>query len=489
MKKALLVLGGLVLLFLVVLLVGALTFRSQQLTSFKPVQLKVDEAALAARLSKAIQLKTISHQDPKKTSKEAFVALHKHLETSFPKVHATLKREVVNQHSLLYTWQGSDKARKPALLLAHMDVVPVEPDTRKGWKHPPFSGLIRGGFIWGRGTMDDKSSVVGILEAVEHLLAKGFKPKRTFYFAFGHDEEIGGEQGAMKIAALLKKRKVKLAYVQDEGLVITKGILKQVDKPIALIGIAGKGYVSLELSVQGKGGHSSMPPAHTTVGRLSSAIHKLERKPMPARLEGPVRKLFEYTGPEMSFPMRMLFGNLWLLGGLVKGQLAKKAPTNAMIRTTMAATMFNAGVKENVLPSKATAVVNFRILPGDSSKKVLAHVKQTIADDSIKVKVLPGKKEPSLISSTTSASFQVFQKTVHQLFPKAVVAPSLVIGFTDSRHFKAVTENTYRFIPIRVTPADLGRIHGTNERISTKNYAEVVRFYIQLLKNSNPGKL
>ena len=209
-----------------------------------------------------------------------FLALHEYLKETFPKVHSGLTKETINDYSLLYTWKGSDETLKPILLMAHLDVVPVEPASEADWQHPPFEGQIQDGYIWGRGALDDKAGVMGLLEAVETLLAEGFRPKRTIYLAFGHDEELGGPNGAAKIAELLLSRKVELDYVLDEGLIIANGILP-VSKPVALIGIAEKGFVSLELSVETEGGHSSMPPPNTAIGILSEAVNKLEEGQMP----------------------------------------------------------------------------------------------------------------------------------------------------------------------------------------------------------------
>ena len=370
--------------------------------------------------------------------------------------------------------------------MAHIDVVPAEPETEGDWTCPPFEGRIAEGYIWGRGALDYKEAVLGILEAVETLLGEGFRPRRTVYLAFGHDEEVGGQGGAAQIADLLHSRGVELEFVLDEGLAITEGIAPNVAKPVALVGIAEKGCVSVELTVESEGGHSATPPEHTAIGLLSTAIHKLERRQLPARMEAPARQLFTHLAPEMSFAMRMVFANLWLLGGLVKRQLAAAPATNALIRTTTAATIIEAGVKENVLPVKARAVVNFRMLPGDSMASVLEHVRQTVDDPRVTVKLLGDRKsEPSFVSNTDSPSFKALVRTIRQVFPEVVVTPGLVLGATDSRHYARVSDNIYRFIPIWVRPGDLDRVHGTDERISIKDYEQVVRFYIQLIRNSD----
>jgi len=335
--------------------------------------------------------------------------------------------------------------------------------------------------------MDDKVAVTGILEAVETLLGEGFQPRRTIYIAFGHDEEVGGQGGGALIADLLESRGADLEYVLDEGLLITDGIVPSIPKPVALVGIAEKGYVSIELTVEGVGGHSSMPPQQTAVGILSSAIHRLEQNPFPARLEGPGREMFDYLAPEMPFGMKVVLANLWLFGGLVESQLAASPATNAAIRTTTAATMFEGSVKENVLPTYARAVVNFRILFGESIASVMERVRRTIDDPRVQMRTLVREiSEPSPISGTDAPSFEVLQRTIHQVFPEVLVAPGLMLAATDSRHYAGLSGNVYRFSPMWAGPEDLDRIHGTNERISVENYEQIVRFYVQLIHNSAP---
>jgi carboxypeptidase PM20D1 len=438
-----------------------------------------------ARLAEAIRYRTISHGTDAPVEEQAMLGFHQFLERSFPKVHVSLKRETVSAFSLLYTWEGSDPSLKPILLAAHMDVVPVEPETEDNWTHPPFAGVIADGFIWGRGALDMKQSLMGILEAVEILLGEGFTPRRTVYLAFGHDEEIGGSNGAAKIVELLEQRRVRLEFTLDEGLVVTHGILPGVARPAALIGVAEKGLMTLELTAQGEGGHASMPPRTTAVGKLGQALHRLAANPMPAALKSPVAEMFEHLGPEMPFMTRVVLANRWLLEPLLLGRLEAAAATNALIRTTIAPTIVGGGSKENVLPTVATAILNVRILQGDSIESVIEHVQATINDAEVTVRQVGNEpSEPSQISDIGSSSFAVLRSTVHQVFPDATVAPGLLIGRTDSRHYAGIADNSYRFLPMRLTREDLKRIHGTDERVAVDNYAEIIRFYIQLLRNA-----
>jgi carboxypeptidase PM20D1 len=366
-----------------------------------------------------------------------------------------------------------------------MDVVPVEEMTGAQWAHPPFDGVISEGYVWGRGTMDDKSSVFGILEAAEMLLAEGFEPRRTVYIAFGHDEEIGGKAGAARIAAVLADRGVRLSYVLDEGLFIAERVVPGVGRPVALVGIAEKGFLSLTLTVEAETGHSSTPPTHTAIGVLSMAVNKLEENQFPEDVGGIPGQMFDYVGPEMTWGMKVVFANLWLFRPLVQRQLAASPGTNASIRTTTAVTVIEGGIKDNVLPSRARAIVNFRILPGDTIEGVMKRVRNVINDPRVKIeKYGDDFDEPSSVSDVDSEEFRVLHKTIRQVFPDVVVAPALVVGATDARHYGKLTGSVYRFLPFHFNNEDISRLHGTNERLSVENYLQGVRFYYQLINNS-----
>lgn len=486
MKKILILLLAAVVVLAGVLLFNTLSFHSKQLKA-EAVPLYPTDDAVVQRLSRAIQFQTVSYQDSGKMDTSAFNGLHRFLKTSFPLVDSLLTLEKINTYSLLYKWQGSNPDLKPILLMAHQDVVPVDPLTLSGWAHPPFAGVVKDGFIFGRGALDIKSGITSQLEAVEFLLKQNFKPARTVYLAYGHDEEIGGRQGALQIANHLEQQHVELEYVLDEGGSIISGIVPGVEKPVAIIGIAEKGYVSLELTVEEEGGHSSMPPKQSAIGILSAAITKLETHPFPTQMDGAGSVLFDYVGPEMDFGMRLVFANRWLFGPVIESQLDKKNSTRASMHTTTAATIFKSGEKENVLPIKAYAVVNFRIMPGDSSQGVIAYVKKVINDERIKITTTSQQPdEPSGVSDLHSEAFKMVHQTTAEIFPDVLVAPYLVLGATDSKHYKNLTKNIFRFEPTRLDDADLKRIHGTDERISIESYKETISFYIQLIKNSNP---
>lgn len=446
-----------------------------------PVDLDAQRAL--ERFSGAIQIPTISDSELAPVRSEEFARLHAYLREQFPQAHSRLRREVLQGHSLLYTWPGQDPTLPPVVLIAHMDVVPVEAGTEHKWTHPPFSGAVADGFVWGRGTLDDKISVLGLLEAAEWLVSREFQPRRTIYLAFGHDEEVGGDQGAMEIAKELERRGVKAEFVLDEGGSLIADLLESLDGPVACIGIAEKGSVGVRLEVHATGGHSSAPPRHTAVGLVARALARLEEHPMSPTLVPPMRAFLQWLGPELPFSYRLVVGNLWLFEPLLLRALGGQAATNASTRTTAAATMVGGGVKENVLPATVWAVVNYRILPGDTVESILGHVREVVGDPSVQVTALPRAREASVVSSPDHPSFLRIAATIRSLFPNSIVAPYLTIGGTDVRHYQRISDNLYRFTPIVVERSDLARLHGTNERVSSENYLRAVKFYVSLMRN------
>jgi len=481
--KKLLVIGAAALVLLIAVVLGrtVLLGAAPLPAATEPIA-PVDTAAGATQLAGALRLRTVSHLDPTHDDRNAFAALHDYLARAFPNAHATLEQERAGPASLLYTWHGSQPNLKPVLLAAHLDVVPVEPETETAWQHPPFAGRVADGFIWGRGALDDKAAVVGLLAAVEHLRAEGFQPRRTLYLAFGADEEVGGHQGAAALATLLQERGVRLDFVLDEGGAVTQGIVPGVSTPAALVGIAEKGYLDVELIARTAGGHSSMPSGGSAIDVLATALYRLEQRPMPARLERPMREMFAHLGPHMPFVQRLVLANLWLFEPLVIRQLLRAPVTQAAVRTTSGATLIAGGVKTNVLPTTARAVVNFRLLPGDSVTGVLEHVRRTVADSRVAVTAGPVNFDPSPVSDAQSNSFALLAHTITQTFPDAAVAPYLTVGSTDSRYYAALADNVYRFLPIRLHAADVQRIHGIGERIAVQDFARVVQFYIELMR-------
>jgi len=490
----------------------------------KKVDIKVDADAAAKRLSKAITYRTISNQDRSDFDEQAFRDWHQYLVDIYPLVHKTLKREIVGSprpFSLLYTWEGKDPSQPPVMLMAHQDVVPVVPGTESQWEHDAYSGDIADGYIWGRGSLDDKIMILAILEAIEMRLKEGFQPTRTIYLSFGQDEEVGGPEGGAQIVKLLKSRGVnEIALVLDEGLPLTVGLFPGVAAPVALIGTAEKGYASLQLKVAGPGGHSAMPPKNSNIGILAQAITKLEANPFPYRITQTVRDQMRFFGPELPEKTQAILIDIAYGDEAQEAQVDEhhhdehghthcattgwhQAPnseeqflkymlsgpqTTAMLHTTTAVTMFNGGVKENVLPPFATAVVNFRILQGDTVQSVIDYVKQVINDPRVEVTDISASIDPSPVADPYGKEYKLIEKSMRQTWdlPGLIVAPYLVIGGTDAKYFHAaLTKNVYRFTAVQVeSAADAARWHGVNERVLVDEFANSIRFFHNFIANA-----
>ena len=379
-------------------------------------------------------------------------------------------------------WPGSDAALPPVLFTAHMDVVPVEPGTEQDWQHPAFAGVVADGRIYGRGTLDDKVGLIGLLEATEQLLAERFAPTRTIYFAFGHDEEISGGNGAGAIAATMRERGLHFAWMVDEGGMLLADSPLLTGKTMAMVNIAEKGYLTLTLQTTGDGGHSSNPPEVSTIGRLSNALARIEANPFPPRIEAPVAAMLETLAPHLDQPERIVFENLWLTGGFVARQMAQNRTTTPFVRTTTALTMFNAGVKENVVPQRAEARVNFRLLPSDTPEMVVAYIADVVDDPQVEISYEQWNKLPAVADSVGSG-FAVIKAAVASVYPEAVVVPSLLVATTDTRHYVDLVDNQYRFHGVKVATSQATSVHGTDEYVDVSSFEksiEVARKMIEL---------
>ncbi len=471
-----------------VIIIGVGTIRTVRLTSrqvateaVQPVNVGDDAIR---RFSQAIKIPTFSKES--KMDSLPFRNLALLFKKNYPHVDSLLEKQPAPPLSMVFKWPGKNPGLAPVLLMGHTDIVLIDEKTKADWQFPPLSGAVENGYILGRGTLDDKIAVVGILEAAEMLLQEGYTPNRTIYFAFGHDEEIGGENGAKKIAGWFENQGITFEYIIDEGMLVLEKAMPGITQPVGLIGIAEKGYATFQIEVKlEEGGHSSMPPKETAIGLLSETIIKLRENPFPAKVDGAAQELFDYIAPEMSLPYKVLFANRWLTNGILLKQLSKGSSSNAMIRTTVAPTIIEGGFQENVLPSQVSATVNLRILPGETIQSAKAYLEKIINDDRISItQISDFSEDPSAISPTNSFGFQTIQKTILETFPDVIVAPSLVVAGTDSRHFSRVSKNIYRFLPMQLAKSDLSRIHGINERISVENYKRAIRFYKQLMVNS-----
>lgn len=442
----------------------------------------VDISAAALRLGEAIRFQTLSHQNPSENDRSQWLGLHDWMARTYPAFHTVAHREAVGGDGLMWTWPGRDASLRPLVLMAHQDVVPPSAETLSEWTSPPFEGEIRDGFVWGRGAIDDKGSLVALLEAGEALAARGIQPERTIIIVSGHDEETRG-RGAQAAAILLRQRGVRAWMVLDEGSAIiedhpvTKG-------PAALIAVAEKGYVTLKITARGDAGHASAPPQRTAVSVLARAIIAIEGKAWPLRYDGPTREGLRALAPHAPFMTRMFLANDWLFGGLLTRQVSKSPAAAAGLHTTIAPTMLSGSPKENVLPQTASAWINYRIAPGGSVQAVVDRASSAVKALPVTVEVEGAGSEPSPVSSTGSDAYAYLAAAVREAAPGVPIAPSLMTAASDSRYMVGVSDAVFRFAPNRLHMSDLSRVHGVNERISLDNLALNIRFYERLMSGS-----
>jgi carboxypeptidase PM20D1 len=465
----------------IIILVAVIAIRTMQ---FKPIE-QVNEATtevyppnrVVENLSKVVQFKTISYPNPEEMDMAIFEQLRDFLKQAYPLFHRELTTHLINGATLIYHWKGKDSAVKPVLFTAHQDVVPAKDESQ--WDVGAFSGAVKDGFVWGRGTLDTKIQIVTIMEAVEDLLEKGTVPSRDIYFAFGHDEEQNGKNGAKKAAEWFAAEGITFEYMLDEGGVITEGALDGVDKPVAVIGTCEKGYMNIKLSAKSKPGHASQPPKKSAIGVLAQAVIALEKNPMPFELSETVKEMLKKTGPHMGLVNRIVIANLWLFKALFMRIFSGSNIGNAMLRTTMAMTMAEGSDVPNVIPQTASVTINIRNAPSSSTAEVIDYIKRTINNEEITVTPLY-LLEPSPISQTEAVGYKAIESVINEIAADAIVTPYLMVAGTDSAKYVELTENTYRFAPYRVSAEDLGRIHGNNERISIENIVRCVVFYQKL---------
>ena len=479
MKRILLLFLLGVLIFVSILLFNTFRFESKQLSIESSPAPEVSIASLQ-HFKEAIRFKTISNSDPSLFDSAQFFGFHRFLKNTYPLVHSRLSHEVVANYSLLYKWEGKNPGLNPIVLMAHQDVVPIEEGTKKMWSVDPFAGALKDNFIWGRGTADDKINLISIMEAAEKLLTENYQPERTIYLVFGHDEELGGT-GAQAIVALMKSRNIAPEMVLDEGGIITKEKVPGMTKPVALIGTSEKGYLSLQLTAEKNGGHSSMPESETSIDILAKALIRLREHPFDPGFSPSTQGFMEHIGPEMPFFKKIIFANRWLFKGLIIGIYEKNGSGNALVRTTIAPTILQAGVKDNVIPTIAQATVNFRLLPGDSSSVVMERVKKVIDDERVTVSPFNNfKGEPSSITSENTFAYKKTDEIVKKTFANTVTTPFLMIGGTDSRHFSEISEGIIKFSPI----TDPIGFHGIDERVSLASYQSALWFFEQLMRDT-----
>jgi len=442
----------------------------------------IDGEAATNNLAASIRFKTISHQDKEKFSPQEFEGFIKWAADTYPEFHSAMQLEML-EYTLLFKWEGSDNSLAPILLTAHYDVVPVIPGTESIWEEEPFAGVISNNRIWGRGALDDKSGVVGMMEAATYLIQNNFQPTRTVYFSFGHDEEIGGG-GAAQVTEKLKQEGVQLQWSLDEGSFVNRGFFPGVDKLVAPINVAEKGIMNLLIVAKAKGGHSSTPPKKTAVTILADALIKLENEPLPGSLEGLSAVMFDEVSKHMPFGYRFLFANRWLFGGLLDSQMSSAPVINAMIRTTTAPTMLSGSIKSNVLPIEATALINFRLHPRDSIESVTEHVRRVVGSDQVEVRTLGGM-EASGVSSWESPGYEIISSSLSKVYGEVVSVPGIMIAASDTRHYSKVADNSFRFNPFSIVPEDMTGFHGTNESIAVDSFIAGIKTYVDIINEGS----
>lgn len=435
-----------------------------------------DNSALI-RLSEALRYKTLTYADSAE-----FGGFHRFLRRSFPLTFRQLKDTTLADGSLLLIWPGTEIVNKAILWLSHQDVVPA--DDSLLWDYPPFAGIVTDSFVHGRGALDMKAGLMGQLEAVEMLLRRGFKPRHTIYLAMGADEE-GNGLGARTMAALIARKHKKVEYILDEGGSLLQGIIPGVHSPVAMVAIAEKGYLSLELLANGVGRHSSTPGSDNALDILLAGYYRLKQYEFPEKLIMPVKEMLRALAPEFKGARKFIIGNPVFFSSTLRKELRANPYTRALIHTTTAATLIRGGEADNMQPARASLILNLRIMPGETVASTLNTVKKVVRDNRIIINVLPDAHNPVKPSSPRDRSYQVLKSTIEIQWPGTRVAPGMNIGSSDSRHYTFLTENILRFIPNRLRPGDENRIHGRNERVATRDYLEAIEFYGMFLQASD----
>ncbi len=480
--KILVTLGASLGVLIAILAIRAVTWKPE--TAGPRVALAaaraIDVDAAAAHLGEAVRFRTVSNQDPAANAWAEWDRLHAWMQAAYPKAHAAMERRELGR-TLIYRWAGSDPALEPIVLMAHQDVVPVEEATAGRWTQAPFSGAVAGGFVWGRGAMDDKGSLVSILEAVETLAGSGFKPRRTVYLVFGHDEEVAGT-GAAAAAAWFKASRITPEFALDEGsLALSNNPIT--GSPVALIATAEKGSSNLLITAEGAGGHSSTPPRETAALTVARAVDRIASRPFPLRFQGPGAETVKAVAADGPAPMRALVANSWLFAPLIAAKMGETPTAAALLHTTIAPTMLQGSPKANVLPQRASAVINYRIAPGDTPDSVIARARAAVTGLPVKLSWIGTPAGATAVSSTRSRGWGLVASLAREQ-TGAPAAPSLSVAATDGRSFSGVARDVYRFEPILVSEQELSGFHGINERLSLINLKRMIGFYERLIESA-----
>ncbi len=429
------------------------------------------------RLSQLIKIPTISHKNPKEDDDEQFDFFIDTVKQLYPTLNEKHPALLFGNKAMLYHIKGKT-SEKPCILMAHYDVVTAD---NEKWTHDAFCGQVYDDELWGRGTLDTKITMLGILEACEELLKEGFIPENDIYLAFGGDEEVAGN-GAKNIIAHLQKDGIKPAFVLDEGGAVVDNVIPGMKKPIAVIGTGEKGQMNATLTINANGGHASTPKIPSILGRLCKAVTKCEAKPFKGQLTLPIKGMFRAVAPHVPFGLQLIYGNMWFFGKILIFVSKKlSAEFNALFRTTLSFTMAKASMQINVVPTQAEIGVNIRSLNIDTQNSIKLRMQQIINDEDIKI-TFDSCTEASDYSPAEGKHWDIVSSAISTVWQDAIIAPYLMLAASDSRHYNGYCDNVYRFSALKLTSEQRKLIHGNNERIPVKDILAAVNFYTAVVK-------
>lgn len=464
-----------VIALVAVIAVKTMMYKPDAVAGSEPFVFEADVDKTVQMLAQAVRFET----DSTDMTRPDFRAFLDFLAESYPQSHAAMEMIELEPVTPLFKWQGKNPDLQPILLAAHYDVVPIA--SFQQWSHPPYAGVIEDGYVWGRGTLDNKGALITLMTVVEQLIADGFTPERSIYLSFGGDEETGG-LGAQAVADYLNTNNIRLAWALDEGSFVLDDVIPGLEVPVASINLSEKGYATLKLVATSDGGHSSMPPRETAVGKLARAVHRVQENPVPGGLTGISAEFFDALGRHFTLDRRAIFANRWLFNSVLENILSASPSTDAMLRTTTAPTMLEGSPKENVLPTRATATINFRIHPRDTVDSIMAHLREVIDDDSIEIEVNRDFVSPaSPVSDSSGPGYVDIEASIREAFGPIASVPGLTIAATDARHYAKAADAAYRINPFKITGDDLTRFHGIDERLSIENIEAGINFYAALI--------
>lgn len=462
-----------------VLIARTAAFKPAQVEKPEPDHVDADGDRAVENLAAMVRCRTVSRHDHSAEDAAEFQKFRDLLRERYPAVHEACTLDHIGRNGLLYKWPGKSP-ESPSVFMAHYDVVPADPAT---WSKPPFDGLLEDGVLWGRGTLDTKGTLVGVVEAAEQLINQGFAPENDIYLAFSGEEEIAGASAA-DIAEELKRRGVSPALVLDEGGAVVEGVFPGVTAPCALVGTGEKGMFSLYMDMESNGGHASAPPPHTIAGQLAEAVTQIESHPFPFNLTPPAAEMFDTLGRYSTFVYRLIFANLWLFRGVLDGICKKSGgELNALVRTTVAVTEMSGSSANNVLPPRASVGLNLRLMGGDISDAAVERLKAVVKNPDITFRKGVFSEASTFSETGNAPGWLKVKSAVARTWPEAVVSPYLMIAGSDSRHYSGISRNVYRFSAMALSKEERGLIHGNDERIPAEKVKKCVQFYIRLMKS------